>query len=58
MEHSNQGTGRVVAAAIESALIRGSVGIDLPEPPGPAVALLQMPLFEGNQIVVNSLVIS
>lgn len=59
INHSDQGSGaRLVASAIESTLVRGAVGVDLPEPPGPKVALLQMPIFEGAQIVVDSVVLS
>jgi|TARA_R110000744_G_scaffold77461_2_gene152875 hypothetical protein len=55
--HSDQGTGRLVAAAIENTLIRGAIGIDLPEPPGPAVARVLMPIFGGSQIVVDTVVL-
>jgi len=55
--HSDQGTGRAVAAAIESALVRGAVGINLPEPPGPAVVRPLMPIFNGSQVVVESVTI-
>tara|TARA_R110002012_G_scaffold279242_2_gene467207 strand:- start:20601 stop:21833 length:1233 start_codon:yes stop_codon:yes gene_type:complete len=59
INHSDQGSGaRLVASAIESTLVRGAVGVDLPEPPGPKVALLQMPIFEGAQIVVDTVVLS
>ena len=55
--HSDQGTGRLVSAAIETALVRGAVGVNLPEPPGPAVARVLMPIFGGSQIIVETVVV-
>ena len=55
--HSDQGTGRLVSSAIETALVRGAVGINLPEPPGPAVTRVLMPIFGGSQVVVESVVV-
>lgn len=57
INHSDAGTGRIVAAAIESTLVRGAVGINLPEPPGPAVARVLMPIFADSQVVVESIVL-
>ena len=56
--HSDQGTGRLVSSAIETALVRGAVGINLPEPPGPAVTRVLMPIFGGSQVVVETVVVS
>ena len=55
--HSDQGTGRLVSSAIETALVRGAVGINLPEPPGPAVTRVLMPIFGGSQVVVETVVV-
>tara|TARA_R110000765_G_scaffold80243_4_gene157568 strand:- start:4386 stop:5606 length:1221 start_codon:yes stop_codon:yes gene_type:complete len=56
--HSDQGTGRIVSSAIETALVRGAVGINLPEPPGPAVTRVIMPISDGSQVVVDTVLVS
>jgi len=57
INHSDAGTGRIVASAIETALVRGAVGVNLPEPPGPAVTRVLMPIFANSQVVVESVVV-
>ena len=56
--HSDQGSGRLVSAAIENSLIRGAIGVNMPEPPGPAAARVLMPIFNGSQVVVETLVLA
>mgnify|MGYP003147744884 FL=1 len=58
IDHSDQGTGRIVAIAIQDAMKRGYVGVNMPDPPGPAAARVQMPIFEGAVITVESLALS
>lgn len=54
IDHSDQGTGRAVAIAIQNAMKRGYIGVDMPEPPGPSTARVQMPIFENAVITVES----
>ena len=35
---------------------RGYIGVQLPEPPGPSTARVQMPIFENAVITVESVV--
>lgn len=56
IDHSDQGTGRAVAIAIQDAMKRGYIGVNMPEPPGPSTARVQMPIFEGSVITVESVV--
>ena len=58
IDHSDQGSGRAVAIAIQDAMKRGYVGVNMPEPPGPSTARVQMPIFEGSVITVESLALS
>ena len=58
IDHSDQGTGRIVAIAIQDAMKRGYVGVNMPDPPGPSAARVQMPLFESAVITVESLALS
>ena len=54
IDHSDQGTGRAVAIAIQDAMKRGYIGVNMPDPPGPSTARVQMPIFEGSVITVES----
>ncbi len=54
IDHSDQGTGRAVAIAIQDAMKRGYIGVNMPEPPGPSTARVQMPIFENSIITVES----
>jgi len=54
IDHSDQGTGRAVAIAIQEAMKRGYIGVDMPEPPGPSTARVQMPIFNDVLITVES----
>ena len=56
IDHSDQGTGRAVAIAIQDAMKRGYIGVNMPEPPGPSTARVQMPIFESSIITVESVV--
>jgi hypothetical protein len=56
IDHSDQGSGRAVAIAIQNAMKRGYIGVDMPEPPGPSTARVQMPIFENSVITVESVV--
>tara|TARA_R100000951_G_scaffold90829_4_gene79147 strand:- start:173 stop:1126 length:954 start_codon:yes stop_codon:yes gene_type:complete len=56
IDHSDQGSGRAVAIAIQEAMKRGYIGVDMPEPPGPSAARVQMPIFENAVITVESVV--
>ena len=58
IDHSDQGTGRIVAIAIQDAMKRGYVGVNMPDPPGPSTARVQMPLFESAVITVESVALS
>jgi len=58
IDHSDQGSGRAVAIAIQDAMKRGYVGVNMPDPPGPSTARVQMPIFEGSVITVESLALS
>lgn len=58
IDHSDQGTGRAVAIAIQNTMKRGFIGVNLPDPPGPSAARVQMPIFEGSVITVESIVLS
>ena len=58
IDHSDQGSGRAVAIAIQDAMKRGYIGVNMPEPPGPSTARVQMPIFEGSVITVESLALS
>lgn len=58
IDHSDQGSGRAVAIAIQNAMKRGYIGVDMPEPPGPSTARVQMPIFENSVITVESVVAS
>ena len=58
IDHSDQGSGRAVAIAIQDAMKRGYIGVNMPEPPGPSAARVQMPIFEGSIITVESVVLS
>lgn len=54
IDHSDQGSGRAVAIAIQDAMKRGYIGVNMPDPPGPSTARVQMPIFEGSVITVES----
>jgi len=54
ISHSDQGSGRAVAIAIQNAMKRGYIGVNMPDPPGPSTARVQMPIFEGSVITVES----
>ena len=58
IDHSDQGSGRAVAIAIQDAMKRGYVGVNMPDPPGPSAARVQMPIFEGSVVTVESVVLS
>tara|TARA_R110000744_G_scaffold52951_2_gene113265 strand:- start:642 stop:911 length:270 start_codon:yes stop_codon:yes gene_type:complete len=58
IDHSDQGAGRPVAIAIQDAMKRGFIGVNMPDPPGPAAARIQMPIFEGSVVTVESVAIS
>lgn len=58
IDHSDQGVGRSVANAIQASMKRGFIGVNLPDPPGPAAARVQMPIFEGSVVTVESVVLS
>ena len=58
IDHSDQGTGRAVAIAIQNTMKRGFIGVNLPEPPGPSAARVQMPIFEGSVVTVESVTLS
>jgi len=55
IDHSDQGSGRAVAIAIQDAMKRGYIGVNMPEPPA---ARVQMPIFESSIITVESVVLS
>lgn len=58
IDHSDQGSGRAVAIAIQDAMKRGYVGVNMPDPPGPSAARVQMPIFEGSVVTVESVALS
>jgi len=58
IDHSDQGSGRAVAVAIQNAMKRGYIGVNMPDPPGPSASRVQMPIFEGSVITVESLTLS
>ena len=58
IDHSDQGAGRAVAIAIQDAMKRGYIGVNMPEPPGPSTARVQMPIFENAIITVESVSIA
>tara|TARA_R100000935_G_scaffold55678_1_gene85866 strand:+ start:1367 stop:2575 length:1209 start_codon:yes stop_codon:yes gene_type:complete len=59
INHSDAGGSgtRIVAAAIENALIAGAIGIGLPQGPE-AYSVVLMPIFDGSQVVAASVVIA
>ena len=58
IDHSDQGSGRAVAIAIQDAMKRGYIGVNMPDPPGPSAARVQMPIFEGSVVTVESIALS